>query len=99
MSVRPNIQSLTIEGTDLVVRGESDDPLPTILRVVVAQGEASEDGLGVEAEDAPAKKIVAGWKARLEDTKLQKGPAETLGIEIRTKPLEIRTWFQTLDIE
>jgi hypothetical protein len=97
MSVRPNISSLTMEGKDLVVRGETDDPLPAILRVVVAQDGAPEDAQGVE--DADAKKIVAGWKARLKDTNLKPGPAQTMGIEVRANPLEIRTWFQSLDIE
>ena len=99
MSVRPNISSLKLEGKDLVVRGETDDPLPAILRVVVVQDGAPEDAAGGEAEDAGAKKIVAGWKARLTDTKLQKGPAQTMGIEVRANPLEIHTWFQSLDIE
>ena len=31
MSVRPNISSLTMEGKDLVVRGETDEPLPDYL--------------------------------------------------------------------
>ena len=35
MSLRPNIESFELDGKDLVVRGESDDPLPEILRVVV----------------------------------------------------------------
>jgi hypothetical protein len=99
MSVRPNISSLMLEGADLVVRGESDVPLPTILQVVVVRGGATEDGRGVEVEDADAKKIVSGWKARLKDTKLKKGPAETMGIEIRHTPFEIRSWVQSLDIQ
>ena len=96
MAVRPNIESLDLEGTDLVVRGGSDDPLPDILRVVVAQAGVTEDGRCVE--DGAAKAIGIAWKARFKDTKLTKGPAETMGIEVRVDPYEIRSWVQRLDI-
>lgn len=97
MSVRPNIESLDLEGADLVVRGGSDMPLPNILRVVVTQQGITEDGRGVE--EGAAREIGIGWKARLKDTKLTKGPAETMGIEVRVNPYEICSWVQRLDIE
>jgi hypothetical protein len=97
MSVRPNIESLDLEGADLVVRGGSDIPLPDVLRVIVTQDGVTEDGRGVE--DGAAKEIGIGWKARLKDTKLRKGPAETMGIEVRVSPYEICSWVQQLDIE
>ena len=97
MSFRPNIESLELVGTDLVVRGESDDPLPDILRVVVTQNGATQDGRCVE--DAAAKKIGIAWRATLKDTAFTKAPAETMGIEVRVEPYEIRSWVQTLNIE
>jgi hypothetical protein len=97
MSVRPNIESLDLEGADLVVRGGSDIPLPDVLRVIVTQDGVTEDGRGVE--DGAAKEIGIGWKARLKDTKLRKGPADTMGIEVRVSPYEICSWVQQLDIE
>ncbi|HKG63098.1 MAG TPA: hypothetical protein VKB28_03440 [Solirubrobacteraceae bacterium] len=97
MSVRPNIESLDLEGADLVVRGGSDIPLPDVLRVIVTQDGVTEDGRGVE--DGAAKEIGVGWKARLKDTKLRKGPADTMGIEVRVSPYEICSWVQQLDIE
>jgi hypothetical protein len=97
MSVRPNIESLDLEGADLVVRGGSDTPLPDVLRVIVTQDGVTEDGHAVE--DGAAKEIGIGWRARLKDTKLRKGPAETMGIEVRVSPYEICSWVQQLDIE
>ena len=99
MSVRPNIQSLVLVGTDLVVRGESVDPLPTILQVIVVQNGATEDGRGFEVAGGGARSIVAGWRATLKNTKFKKGPAQTMGIEIRIDPFDIRSWVQSLDIK
>jgi len=62
MSVRPNISSLTLEGSDLVVRGESDEPLPTILQVVVVQDGAAEDGRG-EADVEAGQRILDTFEA------------------------------------
>jgi hypothetical protein len=99
MSVRPNISSLTLEGSDLVVRGESDEPLPTILQVVVVQDGAAEDGRGeADVEAGGPKKIVTSWKATLKDTELEKGPVQTLGIEIRVNPYEVCSWVQSREI-
>ena len=99
MSVRPNIQSLELDGKDLIVRGESDDPLPTVLQVVVVQGGATEDGRGIQIGRGPADRVAAGWRATLKDTAFQKGPAETMGVEIRVAPFEIRSWVQSMTIE
>ena len=102
MSVRPNIESLDIEGKDLVVRGQSSKPLPDILRVVVTQDGAPEEGRGAERKQlkqGPADEIGIAWSATFENTKLKKGPAETLGIEIRINPYEVTSWVQRLDIE
>ena len=97
MAVRPNITSLTLEGTDLVVRGESADPLPEILQVVVHQAGATEDGRGVDV-GGPADRVSAGWRATFKHTKFTPGPAEAMGIEVRVDPFEIRSWVQSLDI-
>ena|SRR5690349_16186719 len=96
MSVRPNIEKLELDGDDLVIRGQSTDPLPSILRVVVTQAGATEDDRCVE--DGSVEKIGLAWRARFKDTSLTKGPAETMGIEIRVGPYELRTWVQSKDI-
>jgi hypothetical protein len=98
MSARPNIQTLTLNGSDLVVRGESVDPLPTILQVVVVQDGAAEAGRGEVVADGGARVILPGWRATLRNTKFKKGPAQTMGIEIRVDPFDIRSWVQTLEI-
>ena len=95
MGVRPNITSLALNGTDLIVRGESDDPLPTILQVVVVQDGATEDGRGFEVAGGGARSIVLGWRATFKDTTFKKGPAEVMGIEIRIDPFDIRSWVQS----
>src|SRR3954447_8056545 len=96
MSVRPNIDSLELDGTDLGGRGQPLDPLPTIIRVVVTQAGAAEDGAGVE--EGPVEKVGIAWRATFKGTKLTKGPAETMGIEIRVDPYDIRSWVQSKDI-
>ena len=97
MSVRPNIQSLTLNGTELVVRGESADPPPTILQVVVVQHDAQGNGVRIAA--GGAETIVPGWRATLKNTQFRKGAAQTMGVEIRVSPFDIRSWVQSLDIE
>ena len=99
MGVRPNITSLELVGTDLVVQGESDDPLPTILQVIVFQDGAAEDGRGSEVAGGGARRIVLGWRATLKNTKFKKGPAQTMGVEIRVDPFDIRSWVQLMDIK
>jgi len=98
MSVRPNIQSLTLEGKDLIVRGESDVPLPAIIQVVVVQGGTTEDGRGVEIGRGPVDRVGSGWRATLTDTAFATGPAETMGVEIRIRPFEITSWVQSVTI-
>jgi hypothetical protein len=100
MGVRPNISSLTLEGKNLIVRGESDDPLPTILQVVVVQDGTAEDGRGEpDVQAGGVEKIVTSWKATIKDTTLEKGPVQTLGIEIRVDPYDVCSWVQSLEIE
>lgn len=99
MAVRPNISSLTLEGTDLVVRGESPEPVPAIIQVVVVQAGATEDGRGFDLGQGGVERVALGWKATLANTKFKKGPADTMGIQIRVSPFEICSWVQSLDIE
>jgi hypothetical protein len=96
MSVRPNIQSLVLDGKDLTVRGESDDPLPTVVHVVVVQDTAA--GAARAFASGVADRVGSGWRATLEDTELTKGPAEAMGVEIRIRPFEITSWVQSVTI-
>jgi hypothetical protein len=99
MSVRPNISSLELVDKDLVVKGEAEEPLPKIIQVVVVQGGTTEDGRGeVKADAGGVDKLVSGWTATLEKTKLKPGPVETMGIEVRIDPLDVRAWVQSLEI-
>ena len=97
MALRPNIESLELDGTNLVIRGESEKPLPDMLRVIVTQNGSTRDGRCVE--DTAAKKIGVGWRATIKDAGFTKGPAETMGIEVRVDPYEICSWVQSLDIK
>ena len=97
MSLRPNIESLELDGTNLVIRGESEKPLPDMLRVIVMQNGAKRDGRCVE--DTAAKKIGVGWRAVIRDAEFIEGPAETMGIEVRVDPFEICSWVQSLEIK
>ena len=98
MAVRPNISSMELNGQDLVVSGESVDPLPEILHVVVVQGDTTGGGAGFEVRRGPVDRISLGWQATLENTTFTKGKAEAMGIEVRVAPFEIRSWVQSLDI-
>jgi|SRR5829696_395302 len=98
MAVRPNIQSLALDGKDLIVRGESRDPLPTIIQVVVVQGGATEDGRGIEIGRGPVDRVGSGWRATLKDTAFHTGAAEAMGVEIRVAPFEITSWVQSVTI-
>jgi hypothetical protein len=99
MAVRPNITSMTLEGADLVVRGESPEPLPAIIQVVVVQDGATEDGRGFEVGRGGVERVALGWKATLPNTNFNKGPADAMGIQIRVSPFESCSWVQSLDIE
>jgi hypothetical protein len=98
MSVRPNIQSLKLEGKDLVVLGESDTPLPALIQVVVVQEGATEEGRGTEVGGGPVDRVGSGWRATLSDTAFKTGPAEAMGVEIRVTPFEITSWVQSVTI-
>ena len=99
MAVRPNVQSpLMIDGSDLKVRGESTEPLPTAIHVVVTQANAAGGG-AVEVAQGIADRAATGWNAVLPAGGFKPGPAETLGIEIRVDPFEVRSWVQSVTIQ
>ena len=96
MAVRPNIQSLTLTGTDLVVRGESDEPFPTAIFVVVTQGAVA--GAAPAASFGMADRVGTGWRATLKSTTFQKGAAETMGVQIHVDPFQSTSWVQSVTI-
>lgn len=96
MSVRPNIQSLVLAGTELTVRGESDVPLPTVVHVAVVQ-DTPAVAAGAFASGI-ADRVGSGWRATLRDTEFTKGPAQAMGVEIRIRPFEITSWVQSVTI-
>ena len=96
MSVRPNIQSLLLVGTELTVRGEADDPPSTVIHVVVVQDTAA--GAARAQAFGPADRAGAGWRATLDGTGFTKGPAEAMGVEIRIRPFECTSWVQSVTI-
>jgi hypothetical protein len=98
MGVRPNIQSpLEIEGAKLIVRGESDRPLPEVLQVVVVQKGRTVDGRGEIAQGEP-ERASANWRAELPAAGFEAGPAETVGVEIRVMPFQVTSWTQSVTI-
>jgi hypothetical protein len=99
MAVRPNVQSpLVIVGNDLKVQGESTNPLPTAIYVVVTQADASGRG-AVEVAQGVADRAATGWNAVLSAQGFNPGPAQSLGIEIRVAPFEVRSWVQSVTIQ
>src|SRR5690349_11596222 len=97
MSVRPNIQSLTLTGTDLTVRGESeDDPDLAGIFVVVTQDGAA--GAARLSRPGVANRAGAGWSATLKNTTFQKGAAEAMGVQVHVDPFQSTSWVQSLTI-
>ena len=99
MSVRPNIQSLTlvgVAGTDLEVRGSSDASDPTAIFVVVTQDAAV--GAGRLTFFGPADRAGLGWRATLRNTTFRKGPAEAMGVQVGVDPFQSTSWVQSLTI-
>jgi hypothetical protein len=97
MAVRPNIQSLTLDGADLLVRGETDDEHPaTAIHAVVVQNTAA--GAARAHAFGIADRAGSGWRATLDGKDFVKGPAEAMGVEIRIRPFQVTSWVQTVPI-
>jgi hypothetical protein len=95
MAVRPNIQSpLTLDGAELSVNGESNEPLPEMIDVVVVQRNG-----GVAVARGRADRASTGWSATLPAEGFKAGAAETLGVEIRVDPFQVITWVQAVTIQ
>jgi hypothetical protein len=98
MGVRPNITSITLEGAVLKVRGESDEPLPTVVHVVVTQRDPSGPDRAVEVARGQPDRASTGWGASLPAQGFKTGAAEALGVEIRVDPFEVTSWVQSVSI-
>jgi|SRR5688572_14553881 hypothetical protein len=97
MSVRPNIESLVLTGTDLKILGETDDEhFPVAIFVVVTQDNAA--GAAQLRASGIADRVGSGWQATIKNTPLQKGPAETMGVQIHVDPFQCTSWVQSLPI-
>ena len=97
MSVRPNIQSLVLAGTELTVKGETpDDPLPAAIFVVVTQNAAV--GAARLSDSGIVNRAASGWSATLRDTTFQKGAAEAVGVQIHVNPFQSTSWVQSVTI-
>jgi hypothetical protein len=97
MALRPNIQSLVLTGTDLTVRGESeDDPELAGIFVVVSQDNAA--GAVRLTFSGIADRAGAGWKATLTNTTFQKGAAEAMGVQVHVDPFQSTSWVQSVTI-
>jgi hypothetical protein len=97
MSVRPNIESLVLTGTELTIRGETDDEFfPAAIFVVVTQGTAA--GAAELRASGIADRVGSGWRATIKNTPFQKGPAETMGVQIHVDPFQSTSWVQSLTI-
>ena len=96
MSVRPNIQSLVLNGTDLSILGESeDDPDLAGIFVVVTQ----DDAAGVaRLRSGIANRAGAGWTATMKNTTFQKGAAEAMGVQVHVDPFQSTSWVQSVTI-
>ena len=94
MSLRPNVQSIDLNGV-LTVKGESTKPRFEVLNVVVVQrGKKTEVAAGEPQKDS------LNWTAVLEQAEgFATGGAEALGVEIRVEPFQVTSWSQTVQIK
>jgi len=95
MSVRPNIQSLVLSGSELTILGESeDDPdLVGIFAVVSQDGAAGAARLSFIAARAGS-----GWQATMKNTPFRKGAAEAMGVQVHVDPFQSTSWVQSVII-
>jgi hypothetical protein len=96
MALRPNIQSLKLTGTELEVRGESeDDPKLAGIFVVVTQDDAAGAAM---SRSGIATRVGAGWSATIKGTTFKKGAAEAMGVQVHVDPFQSTSWVQSLSI-
>ena len=97
MALRPNIDRLELDGTQLIVSGQShDDPLPVDIRVFIEQDGRVARGSG---DSGGLQKPTTAWTANLDAQGFHKGPALGFGVEIRTLPFESSSWSQLVTVE
>ena len=97
MSVRPNIQSLVLNGTELSILGESeDDPDLAGIFVVVTQDGAA--GAARLSRPGIASRAGAGWTATMKNTTFNKGAAEAMGVQVHVDPFQSTSWVQSVTI-
>ena len=98
MAMRPNFDTVELDGTKLVVSGQSDDdPLPVEIRIFIEQDGRVAHGVGSVGGDLD--KLTTAWTATLEAEGFDTGPALGFGVEIRTLPFEASSWSQIVEIE
>ena len=100
MSVRPNIQSLTLggaAGTDLLVQGESEDD-PTLAGIFVVVSQDGAAGAARLSRPGIANRAGAGWSATLKNTTFQKGAADVMGVQVNVEPFQSTSWVQSVSI-
>ena len=92
MAMRPNFDRVELDGSNLIVTGQSAaDPLPVDIRVFIEQdGRVAQGGVD---------KLTTGWTATLEAAGFHAGTALGFGVELRTLPFEATTWSQIVTIE
>ena len=100
MAMRPNFDTVEIDGANLVVSGQSDDePLPVEIRIFIEQDGRVAHGVGSAKAGVGVDKPTTGWTATFGGEGFHTGPALGFGVEIRTLPFEASSWSQIVDIE
>jgi hypothetical protein len=100
MSVRPNIQSLTLggaTGTDLLVQGESEDD-PTLAGIFVVVSQDGAAGAARLSRPGIVNRAGAGWSATIKNTTFHKGAAEAMGVQVHVDPFQSTSWVQSVFI-
>jgi hypothetical protein len=92
--IRPNFNSISRSGDDLLVSGNTPAELvkdAIEVRVILTQGEKI-------APPAIAPKIDTGWQVKVAADGFESGTAVAFGIETHSDNATTITWSQALDI-
>ena len=92
--VKPNFNSITRSGDDLLVSGNTPEALvkdALEVRVILTQGEKI-------APPAVAPSIGAGWQVKVAAAGFEPGTAVAFGVETHGENATTITWAQALDI-
>jgi hypothetical protein len=100
--LRPNFESVSIDGTDVVVTGRSDpDEFHDVIsiRVVLVQEDVTDGGNADLEAQRRRVPLDPDWSVRFTDSDFKAGPAVAFGVETHRDNFLTFTWGQSVTIK